>query len=75
MGKMPRVTGKDMVRFLEKQGFLLRRVTGSHHVMRKQDVQTIVPVHRNRDLKTGTLRGILRDIRMKPEEFERFWHE
>lgn len=75
MGKMPRATGKDMMRFLKMQGFILRRVTGSHHVMRKGDVQTVVPVHGNKDLKTGTLRGILRDINMEPEEFERLWHE
>ena len=69
MAKMPRVTGKEMVRFLERQGFQLRRIVGSHHVMRREDLQTVVPVHRNKDLKTGTLRGILRDINMTPEEF------
>lgn len=73
MGKMPRVTGKDMVRFLERQGFALRRIVGSHHVMRKGDIQTVVPVHRNQDLATGTLRGVLRDIQMDPEEFEQLW--
>lgn len=76
MVKMPRVSGKDMVRFLERHGFVLRRIVGSHHVMRKGDrPQTVVPVHRNDDLRTGTLRGILRDINMKPEEFEQLWNE
>lgn len=76
MGKMRRVTGKEMVRFLVRQGFALRRIVGSHHVMRKSDLsQTVVPVHGNNNLKLGTLRGILRDIDMKPEEFERLWHE
>ena len=70
---MPRVTGKDMVRFLERQGFALRRVVGSHHVMRKGEIQTVVPVHGNQDLAIGTLRGMLRDIEMDPEEFERLW--
>ncbi len=62
-----------MVRFLERQGFVLRRIVGSHHVMRKDDVQTVVPVHRNQDLAIGTLRGILRDIDMEPMDFERLW--
>ena len=75
MGKMPRPTGKKMVRFLERQGFRLRRIVGSHHVMRREETQTIVPVHSNRDLRTGTIRGILSDIRMEPEEFERLWKE
>ncbi|MDD5054748.1 MAG: type II toxin-antitoxin system HicA family toxin [Candidatus Peribacteraceae bacterium] len=73
MGKLPNVTGKEMVRFLERQQFVLRRVVGSHHVLRKGDVQTVVPVHGNEDLRIGTLRGILRDVRMKPEEFEKLW--
>ena len=76
MGKMPRVSGKEMVGFLERQGFVLRRIVGSHHVMRKgEKPQTVVPVHGHENLRTGTLRGILRDIHMKPEEFERLWRE
>ncbi|TSC58530.1 MAG: hypothetical protein Greene041619_540 [Candidatus Peregrinibacteria bacterium Greene0416_19] len=75
MAKMPRVTGKEMMRFLEKRGFFLRRVKGSHHVMRRGNVQTVVPVHGNRTLKTGTFGGILRDIHMKPDVFERLWRE
>ena len=55
MGKLPLMSGKDMVRFLERQHFALRRVRGSHHVMRKGELQTVVPVHGNQDLRTGTL--------------------
>ena len=73
MGKLPRATGKEMIRFLQKHGFLLRRIVGSHHVMRKDDIQTVVPVHGNDALRIGTLRGILRDIRMEPEKFEKLW--
>lgn len=67
MGRLSRATGKEMVRFLERRGFALRRVVGSHHVMRRGEVQTVVPVHGNENLRIGTLRGILRDIDMKPE--------
>ena len=73
MVKMRRVKGKEMVRFLERQGFQLKRIVGSHHMMRKEMLQTVVPVHGNADLKTGTLGGILRDIDMKPQEFEKLW--
>ncbi len=63
-----------MVRFLQRQEFALRRIVGSHHVMRHADGrQTVVSVHGNQDMMTGTLRGILRDIRMQPEEFEALW--
>jgi len=37
-------------------------------------MQTVVPVHGNQELAIGTLRGILHDIEMMPEEFERLWH-
>ena len=35
--------------------------------------RTTVPVHGNSALKIGTLRAILRDIDMSPDEFERLW--
>ena len=73
MAKLPRPTGKEMVRFLEKQGFTVRRVRGSHHFLERGDQRTSVPVHGNRSLKTGTLRSILRDINMSPTEFEQLW--
>jgi predicted RNA binding protein YcfA (HicA-like mRNA interferase family) len=70
VGKLPRVTGKEMVRFLERQGFNLLRVRGSHHFFERDGVHTSVPVHGNAPLRIGTLRSILRDINMGPAEFE-----
>jgi predicted RNA binding protein YcfA (HicA-like mRNA interferase family) len=62
-----------MVRFLEREGFQLVRVHGSHHYFARGGQRTSVPVHANRSLKTGTLRNILRSIDMTPAEFsERF---
>jgi predicted RNA binding protein YcfA (HicA-like mRNA interferase family) len=37
--------------------------------------RTTVPVHAARPLKIGTLRSILRDIQMPPEEFTNAWQE
>ena len=37
--------------------------------------RTTVPVHENHPLKIGTLRSMLRDIRMTPADFERLWQE
>jgi predicted RNA binding protein YcfA (HicA-like mRNA interferase family) len=64
-----------MVRFLESQGFTVVRVRGSHHVIAWDTKRTSVPVHGNSALKIGTLRAILRDIEMSPDEFERLWNE
>jgi len=41
----------------------------------RETKRTSIPVHGNSALKIGTLRGILRDIEMSPDEFERLWDE
>jgi predicted RNA binding protein YcfA (HicA-like mRNA interferase family) len=62
-----------MLRFLEREGFKVIRVRGGHHVLTRDELDTVVPVHGSRTLAIGTLRKILRDIGMKPDEFaERF---
>ena len=73
MASLPRPNGKDMVRFLQSQGFSIVRITGSHHIMQRGTQHTSVPVHGNQTLKIGTFRGILRDIDMSPAEFNRLW--
>ena len=75
MGKLPRPTGKEMLHFLERQGFVCRRITGSHHHMEKGPLRCPVPVHRNDHLKIGTFRNILRMVAMTPEKFSRLWRE
>lgn len=74
MGNLPRPTGKEMVRFLRQQGFELVRVRGSHHYLERRGLKTSVPVHGSQTLKIGTLRGILRDVQMSPQEFEKLWN-
>jgi predicted RNA binding protein YcfA (HicA-like mRNA interferase family) len=54
-----------MCSFLEREGFQLLRIRGSHHFFSKDELRTSVPVHGNLPLKTGTLR----DIQMSPTEF------
>jgi predicted RNA binding protein YcfA (HicA-like mRNA interferase family) len=69
MPKIPRPTGKDMLSFLPKQGFVIMRIRGSHHIIEKGVLKTSIPVHGNQNLKIGTLNGILRDIQMTTQEF------
>lgn len=61
MPKLPRLTGAEMVGFLKSRGFELVRVRGSHHVLAKGELRTVVPAHGGTMLKVGTLRGILGD--------------
>lgn len=71
MAKLPRVSGKEMLRFLMRGGFVVIRVRGSHHVLTRGETDTVVPVHGNRVMAVGTLRKILRDIGVTPDEFEK----
>ncbi|MGB9775582.1 MAG: type II toxin-antitoxin system HicA family toxin [Anaerolineae bacterium] len=71
MPKLRRVSGWDAVRALERLGFVQVRQRGSHVVLKKHipegAVGCVVPLHR--ELAIGTLRGILRQARITPEEF------
>ena len=64
-----------MLAFLLRRGFASVRINGSHHVLSKGVVRTIVPVHGNTTLKIGTLQGILRDTGMSAEEFVNAWKD
>ncbi|HUB24195.1 MAG TPA: type II toxin-antitoxin system HicA family toxin [Tepidisphaeraceae bacterium] len=64
-----------MIRFLEQQGFVVLRISGSHHFMESGARRTTVPVHGNQSLKIGTLRSILRDIDISPADFIQRWSE
>jgi len=71
MPKLPRISGKDIIRILEKLGFFVVRQKGSHVVMKKiTDSETIgctVPLH---DIvAVGTLAGLLKQAKVPNEEF------
>jgi predicted RNA binding protein YcfA (HicA-like mRNA interferase family) len=75
VAKLPRPTGKAMLAFLRRQGFLLIRTRGSHHVLQRGDLWTTVPVHGIHNLKIGTLRKILRDVGIDPNDFAEQWSD
>jgi predicted RNA binding protein YcfA (HicA-like mRNA interferase family) len=53
-----------------EQGWLLKRVSGSHHIYQKPDSQQIlsIPVHRNQDLKLGTLKSLMRIANLSEQD-------
>jgi len=56
------MSGKDMCRILEENGWRLRRVAGSHHIYTKPGVESTisVPVHAGKELKIGMQASILK---------------
>ena len=68
MPRLPRgVSGADVVRALERLGFAVVRQRSSHIVMRRGVSGCVVPNHR--EIKTGTLAGVLRQAGVSVEEF------
>ncbi|MCK5128116.1 MAG: type II toxin-antitoxin system HicA family toxin [candidate division Zixibacteria bacterium] len=59
---MKAVSGKDFCRLLEKKGWQLKRVSGSHHIFSQEGsiARISVPVHGNTPLKTGLQRHLMK---------------
>lgn len=71
MSSLPVVTGKQAVKAFSKLGFSVARITGSHHILKKDGHEYLlsVPVHSGQTIKPGTLRGLIRAAGITPEEF------
>ena len=56
------VSGKEFARILEKKGWKLKRVKGSHHVYVKKNnpARISIPIHGNNPLKEGLLRHLMK---------------
>ena len=71
MTKLRRLSGQEAIRALERMGFVQARQRGSHVILKKQTpegkIGCVVPLHR--ELAIGTLRGILRQAKVSPDEF------
>jgi predicted RNA binding protein YcfA (HicA-like mRNA interferase family) len=70
MTKTPRLTGKELIKILERQGFSILRIKGSHHFLQHNDGRaTVIPVHTKEIIGPGLLTKILRDCEIKKEDF------
>jgi predicted RNA binding protein YcfA (HicA-like mRNA interferase family) len=71
--RLPRVSGKDVVRALQRGGFRLVHVRGSHHYLEPPSggLLVTVPVHGSRVLKPKTLKSILDHAGLTPDELAR----
>ena len=71
MPRLRRVSAQQAIRALERLGFVQVRQRGSHVVLKKQtpegDIGCVVPLHD--ELAIATLRSILRQAKITPDEF------
>jgi len=71
MSKLPRISGRECVKALERAGFSQRRQQSSHIILRRDNpfAQVVVPDHP--ELDRGTLRSIIRHAGLSVDEFVR----
>ena len=67
MPRLPSIKARKILSVLEQNGFYRVRQRGSHAQLKKGNLLVTVPVHSG-DLNPNTLRSILRQARMSPEE-------
>lgn len=73
MPPVPAVRGDRLVKALERAGFTVTRVSGSHHRLRHPSGRsTTVPVHPGKDVPKGTLRAILQDTGLTVEDLLKY---
>ena len=69
---MKQVSGKELTRIVERHGWSLLRVHGSHHVYGRpgSGVRLSIPIHGNRPLKSGLLRHLLRSAGIGEDDLD-----
>ncbi|HQU99476.1 MAG TPA: type II toxin-antitoxin system HicA family toxin [Nitrosomonas sp.] len=72
MPKLPVISAAEAIRAFERLGFIIVRQRGSHIVLRRGSSGCVVPNHR--ELKTGTLSGVLKQAGISPDEFIKALH-
>lgn len=69
MSRLPRVSGRECAIALSKIGYYLKRQEGSHMILRRDEPFGLLVDPDHRELDKGTLRAILRQAGVSPDEF------
>jgi predicted RNA binding protein YcfA (HicA-like mRNA interferase family) len=66
------LSGRDFARLVERHGWSLLRVSGSHHIDRKAGsvVRLSIPIHGNHPLKVGLLRHLAKLAGISEDELK-----
>jgi len=73
MPKLPRVKPTKVISALQRAGFYVDHVTGSHYILYKDDKSSPVSIPRHtKDLKLGTLHNILKQAKISVKELQEY---
>ena len=69
---MKSISGRKFAKVLERNGWHLMRINGSHHIYCKSGAPTkiSVPIHGNKDLKIGILRHFMKQASLSEADLK-----
>jgi predicted RNA binding protein YcfA (HicA-like mRNA interferase family) len=69
---MKSISGKQFAKILERKGWQLIRVQGSHHIYTKpgESIRIPIPIHGNKDLKIGLLRHFMKQANLSESDLQ-----
>ena len=67
---MKQVSGRELAQVIQRRGWTLVRVQGSHHVftMAGRRERIVIPIHGNQPLKKGLLRSLMKIAGLKEDD-------
>jgi len=69
--KLPRLTAKEIIKLIEKKGFVLVRQSGGHRIYRNEKgVRITVPFHSEKILHPKIIKSIIADAELTEEDLE-----
>jgi len=72
MPKALTISGRKPIQILRRIGFVVKRSSSSHFLLEHADGRvTTIPLHANKDLPKGTLKAILRDIKITNDQLQK----
>jgi predicted RNA binding protein YcfA (HicA-like mRNA interferase family) len=77
MSQLPNISGREVLKILVKAGFYVRHQSGSHARLfhrTRPELRVTIPVH-GKDLPERTLRSILRQADITPDEFNKLYRD
>ncbi|MFZ2452462.1 MAG: type II toxin-antitoxin system HicA family toxin [Methylovulum miyakonense] len=68
---MKSISGKAFAKLIEKRGWHLVRINGSHpiYMQTSNPIRLSIPVHSNEDLKIGLLKHFMKVVGIVEEDF------
>ena len=66
---MKQVSGRELAQIIQRRGWTLARIQGSHHVftMAGRRERIVIPIHGNQPLKKGLLRSLMKIARLQED--------